>query len=241
MRKRKNKNYIYKYLVLLLIITFIIIMNNLSIIDLNNISSNIFYVSNKKNNIVNNTEIKELKKEIEELKEINKINSVRTDKSIINASVIGRGTPYWNDYIVINKGKKNKIEKGYAVMNKDGLIGEIIKVNKNTSKVKLLTNINNSYISAKFNYNNKDYYGIIKRVSSIKNELYLDNVIGELDKNIIGKDVTTSGLSSNMPSGLLIGKIIDLKEDKYNLSNTIKVKISADLNDINIVSVIGSK
>lgn len=240
MRKRKNKNYIYKYLVLLLIIAFVIIMNNLSIIDLNDISSNIFYVSNKKN-IVNNTEIKELKKEIEELKEINKINSVRTDKSIINASVIGRGTPYWNDYIVINKGKKNKIEKGYAVMNKDGLIGEIIKVNKNTSKVKLLTNINNSYISAKFNYNNKDYYGIIKRVSSIKNELYLDNVIGELDKNIIGKDVTTSGLSSNMPSGLLIGKIIDLKEDKYNLSNTIKVKISADLNDINIVSVIGSK
>ena len=41
-----------------------------------------------------------------------------------------------------------------------------------------------------------------------------------------------------MPSGLLIGKITDLKQDKYNLSNTIKIKIN-DINDLNIVRVVG--
>ena len=72
----------------------------------------------------------------------------------------------------------------------------------------------------------------------MKNELYLENVIGDFN-NINEIDVVTSGLSGNIPSGILIGKIKGLEKDEFNLSNTIIITPSADFNDINLVRVVG--
>lgn len=248
-RKKKNKNkkkYTKYYVFLfLLVIALAALLSNKGYLDnLKGVSANVFNIAQNQtiDNDVTNAEIDDLEKEIAELKKLNKIDKILTDKKIINASVIKRSTPYWNDIITINKGKDDGIKKGYAVMSNDGFVGEVTVVNKNTSEVSLITNSNNASMSAKFNYEGNDYFGIIKKYSLIKNELYLENVIGDFDnKKIINTNVITSGLSSNIPSGLLIGKIIDIKKDKYNLSNSIKIKLSANLNDINLVRVVGAK
>ena len=62
-----------------------------------------------------------------------------------------------------------------------------------------------------------------------------------LTNEIIDSDVYTSGLGNNMPSGLYIGKISEIKKDKYNLSNKITIKLNEDINDFNIVSVVGQE
>ena len=240
-KKYKNKKFLYIIVIGIFIIIFLyfILTNNTYLNNTKGLSASLFNISVKKNKNIDNAEINNLKKEIEDLKKINNIDELLTDKIVINATVIKRSTPYWHNIITINKGKKDNIKKGYAVMNESGLVGEVIIVNKNSSEVKLITNTDNNYISGKFNYNNKDYYGLIKRYNVIKNELYLENVIGDLDDKIKGTNVVTSGLSSNMPSGLLIGKIKDIKKDKYNLSNTIVLNIEADINDLNLVKVVG--
>ena len=90
----------------------------------------------------------------------------------------------------------------------------------------------------------KEILGKIKELFSlqeynlIKNELYLENVIGDLN-SISNIDIVTSGLSSNIPIGILIGKIKEIKKDEFNLSNTIIITPSADFNDINLVRVVG--
>ena len=240
-KKNKNKKYILIVVVgiLSIVITYVLLISNTFLDNLKGITASIFNTKDNSSKIVESAEIKDLKNEIKELKKLNDIDTVLTDKKIINASVIKRSTPYWHNMITINKGRKDNIKKGYGVMSDNGLIGEVSIVNNNTSEVKLITNTDNHYISGKFNYNGKDYYGIIKKYNVIKDELYLENVIGDLNKEIINLDVITSGLSSNMPSGLLIGKIVEIKKDKYNLSNTIKIKMHADIDDINLVRVVG--
>ncbi len=239
-KKKYKKNYLsVLFIVIIFLGLYIILVNNSIFDNVKGLSASIFYKDNHNNKEVLNSEIKELEEEIKDLKKINNLDSIITDKKVINATVIKRSTPYWHDIITINKGKKDKIKKGYAVINEDGLIGEVIIVNKSTSEVKLITSQDNNYLSAKFNYNNKDYYGIIKKYNIISYKLYLENVIGDLDEKIIGTNVITSGLSSNMPSGIYIGKIKEIKKDKYNLSNTIIIDIGADINDLNVVKVVG--
>ena len=240
MKKNKN-NKIYITIIILLVIVIICLVfkNNISLIS--RVNTNVFSAKSKYKNKILVEENKELKKEINDLKNSTKIDSLLSDKKVINASIIYRSAPFWHDYITINKGKKDNIKKGYAVINNDGLVGEIIKVYSNFSKVRLITNKSNNYISAKFSYNNKEYYGIIKNYDIKTNILYLENVIGDLDNKILGINIVTSGLSSDMPSGLLIGQIIDIKKDNYNLSNIIKIKMSADINDLKILKVVGKK
>ena len=239
MKKKRKRT---KYIVFLIIITIFILINNISELTiLKNLSASIFYVSNDtKYNIDNSGEINDLKTEIEDLKKELKLDNVLSDKKVIYASIIKRSPNYWYDIITINKGYKDGVEKGDAILDNNSLVGEVVIVNKRTSEVKLISNNSKNYISAKFNYNGKDYYGIIKKYSILKNEFYLENVIGDF-KDIKGINVVTSGLSNNMPSGLLIGQIKEIKSDKYNLSYNIVLSPNADFNDIRIVKVVGKK
>ena len=237
MRKKKRRKINLVFIIPIIISVFIIYKSSL-FINIRDLSASIIIPKIKNKKIMENEYIKELKKEIEILKEDNKIKNVLTDSKVINAYVIKRSAPYWNDTITINKGKLENIKRGSAVINNNGLVGEVTKVYKHSSDVKLIVSSSNNYISAKFNNKNKDYYGIIKKYNIITKELYMENVIGDLNKDIINKKIITSGLSSNMPSGLLIGTITDIKKDKYNLSNTIVLKLDTDINDLNMVKVV---
>ena len=147
------------------------------------------------------------------------------------------------DTLGIDKGYKDNIKLGYAVINKNGLIGKIINVNKNTSDIKLLIALKkDNYISAKFIYDNNEYYGLINKYNLKKNELTLTNVIGEFDINKLkNTNVVTSGLSDSFSSGLLIGKIKDIKKDTFGISNTIILTPTVNFNNLDIVSVVGDK
>ena len=238
MKKKKRINKIFKFLfiIYILFIVIIIYFYNDKLLELKSISASIFNLNRNNYSSKENVKITELQKEINELKELNNINEINIDYDYIDARVIKRNNSYWNESLTINSGKNQGIKKGYAVTYKNNLIGIISSVNKNSSNVRLITCNLDNYISGKFTIDNKDYFGIIKRYDIIKNELYLDNVIG--DFNINNEDVITSGLEGNIPSGIYIGKIIGIKKDKYNLSSTIIIKPSIDYNDMKYVKVI---
>ncbi len=235
MKRRKKHIKIYRlfFVISILFIIVIIYLYNDNLLALKSLSSSIFNLKEENYNSKENIRIKELKKEIKELKEINGINS--NDYNYINAKIIKRNNSYWNESLTINVGKKQGIKKGNAVTYKNNLIGVISVVNNNTSIVKLITSNKKNYISACFISNDLEYYGIIKKYNVIKNELYLENVIG--DFNINNEDVITSGLDGNMPRGIYIGKIIGIEKDKYNLSSKIIIKPSINYNNIKYVKV----
>lgn len=178
----------------------------------------------------------ELKSEIEELKKLNNLSSTLTDFNSLSAVVIERNKMYWFNSIVINKGSSSGIKKDMAVISSDGLIGKINKVSKTTSEVKLLTtNDKNEKISVIIKTSDDTIYGIMNGYQDNYLEITSVNKNINVDNNSL---VYTSGMGGIFPSGILIGKVAMVKEDKYNVSKLILVEPSSSFNNLKFVKVL---
>lgn len=184
------------------------------------------------------TENETLRKEVEELKNQLELKSTLTDYSIENATVISRNKDYWFNTINIDKGKKNGIKKGNAVITYNGLVGKISKVYSYSSEVKLLTSDDvNFKVSVSIELNGKDAYAILNGYDKNKNALIINGIDNNLNTKK-GSIIKTSGLGGVFPSGLYIGEIIGEDTDSYNLSKRVYVKTKQDFDSIHYVTVL---
>ena len=178
----------------------------------------------------------ELRRQLETLKEELNINYTLSDYEYLNATVVSRNVGYWHNKITINKGTYNGVEKDMVVISSKGLIGKVIKTSTFTSDVRLITTSDTSNkISVHISNGDNNLYGLINSYDYNKNVLELEGISNTKDVNI-GDYVYTSGLGGVFPTGILIGIVEEITTDSYDLAKIIKVKPSADFNDINYVS-----
>lgn len=196
------------------------------------------FKNNNESNIesANKAEIDNLKKEIGELKSSLELNSIISDYEKINATVISRNLGYWYDTVIIDKGSSSKIKKDMAVITKEGLIGKIIKTTRKTSTVKLLTSDTNNKVSVQINTPDEYLYGILN--SKTKDGYYLIEGISNTRNLKIGSLVSTTGKGDIFPSGILIGEVIEINKDNFDLEAIIKVKPSINIDNFNYVTVL---
>lgn len=183
----------------------------------------------------------ELHRQLETLKEELNINYTLSDYEYLNATVVSRNVGYWHNKITINKGTYNGVEKDMVVISSKGLIGKVIKTSTFTSDVRLITTSDTSNkISVHISNGDNNLYGLINSYDYNKNVLELEGISNTKDVNI-GDYVYTSGLGGVFPTGILIGIVEEITTDSYDLAKIIKVKPSADFNDINYVSILKRK
>lgn len=194
----------------------------------------------RENTAMENSMIKELQKEITDLKEALKLNSVLSEYDYINATVVNRNIGYWYNNLTIDKGLKNDIDNGDAVITNNGLIGKTIQCSNFSCTVKLLTSDNDNKISIKINNEDKYYYGLLVGYDSIRNRYKIEGV-SDINNIKEGLTVTTTGLTDYFPSGILIGSVSSIIKDEYDLTAIIEVTPSVDFNDINIVTILKRK
>ncbi len=260
-KKNKNKKNIFILIIVIIILLFslvIIIDDNRKLTNLEKIFKDSFFtISNilsipfqkikenisdinnyekEKNAIESLTINQELLEENNELKQLLELNHTLNEREYINASVINRNIDYWFNELTINKGTKDGISENMAVITSKGLIGQTIKVTKNTAIVKLLTNNKfENKISVKISYEDKFVYGLL---SSYKDGYFIVDGISNNIDIIKGATVTTSGLSQLFPSGILIGYVEDISTDNFDLAKTLKIKSDVDFNDIYYVTIL---
>lgn len=181
---------------------------------------------------------KSLENEIEELKDTLSLNKTFTEYECINATVLTRNKNYWLNTIIIDKGLDNNIGMDMAVITKNGLIGKIVKVYKNSSEVKLITADDINYkVSVLLSTESGDYYGVLSGYSKNGKLLKIKGI--DKDSNIkVGDKATTSGIGGIFPKGVYIGEVEKIKEDKYDLSKVVYIKINQDFNNIHYVTVL---
>lgn len=185
--------------------------------------------------------IKELETDLSEIKKLMEIKTVNSDFSIINASVIERNRTYWFNSLTIDKGKGDGIELDMAVINQDGLIGRISKVNELTSEIKLITtNDVNSKISVVIDNNGTNIYGILNGYDSDKNELKVTLTTKNIDI-INGSLVKTTGMGGIFPSGINIGMVVNSQSDNYDVGKIVLVKPMIDSINLRYVGVLKRK
>lgn len=148
--------------------------------------------------------------------------------NVVYADIIGRDPVKWNLEFKINKGSKDKVKVGMPVLYKDQVIGKIVRVDSFYSIVKTL--YDPTFIIGVTIINTKDQ-GVIRGAYDHMELAYLfsDHGIKE------GDLVITSGTDENIPYGLKVGYISELK-DKALFAFT-KIKIFPLINISNIEGV----
>lgn len=162
----------------------------------------------------------ELEGELTQLKEVEQENQTlrqgleisKKDQTIVEmASVVGKDIQGTQDWILINKGTKQGIEKDMAVISKEmALVGKIVEVISGFSKVMLITN-KDSMVAALIEGGRSE--GLVKKEA--KGKLFMD-FIPRTEKLEIDERIITSGMDNIYPKGILIGKIenIDLSQNQ---------------------------
>ena len=131
-----------------------------------------------------------------------KLNIVKT------ASVTAQSPNIYSNSVIINAGSDHGISVDQVVVNEKGLVGKIINVSKNNSKV-LLINDQNFSISVKNIANN--FRAII---SGSSNDKYLQSSFIETDKKLkVGEILITSGSAKVFPKDIAVAKIVMIKND----------------------------
>ena len=188
-----------------------------------------------------NAENIELRKELKAMKEELKIEHTLSDYEYLNATVISRNIAHWYNIITIDKGSYNGIKVDMVVVNSSGLIGRVVSTTTFTSDVRLITsNDTVNKISITISDGNKSVNGLIKNYNYNTNCLEVEG-ISNTEKINENAYVYTSGLGGIFPSGILIGKVKNIKTDEYDLAKMIDVEPSANLNNINYVAVLKRK
>lgn len=187
------------------------------------------------------SQIEELQNEVTELKNVLKLNATLSEYTYVNATVVNRNMGYWYNNLTIDKGSKNGIKEGDAVITSNGLIGKIVNISNFSSTVKLLTSdeISNK-ISVKVKSNNKNLYGLLVGYNRDSDIYELEGITDSKDIKE-GDTVTTTGLTDYFPSGIIIGKVKKVVKDEYDLNSIVEVKPTVDFKNISIVTVLNRK
>ena len=182
-----------------------------------------------------------LEKEIQELKDTLELNRTLTEYTPINATILSRNKSYWFNQIMIDKGSKDGIKKDMAVVTKDGLIGKISRVYKNSSEIKLITSDDVNYkVSVTIQTGDGDSYAILNGYDA-ETECITVTGVDKMSTVKKGDVIVTSGLGGMFPGGIYVGVVQDIKSDKYDLSKTLYIRTSQDFNNIHYVTILKEK
>ena len=138
------------------------------------------------------------------------INENIETKEIFAKVIIDKNSPYLKS-IVLNKGSKDQIEMGMAIIDGIYLVGQVIEVNYTNSRALLLTDLN-SKIPVLL-----EPYGIQAVASGTgKNYGVIEHTKEEYESEVITSEkiVYTSGLAGLFKPGIPVGKILKNSNDK---------------------------
>ncbi|MEG2353707.1 MAG: rod shape-determining protein MreC [Clostridium sp.] len=182
-----------------------------------------------------------LKKENDRLRQmLNYADSTSNDYSYVGADIIGTSGNSFLDGFIINKGSDDKIEKGMVALTGEGLVGQVTAVGTNWAVVQSLANENIAvagYIE-RVSENN----GIVKGYRDDDNRLLAQIEIPSLESEVQKGDIIlTSGIGGIYPKGLKIGEVIEVTENKADISKVGIIKPYVDINKLEEIFIVVPK
>jgi rod shape-determining protein MreC len=150
------------------------------------------------------------------------------------AKVVGNTISSQTNYMQLERGSKQGVKKGMSVVSPQGIVGSVVEVSDNFSKVMSLLH-RNSTISAMLKKGNS--MGEIVWDGADPHYVYMQKV-SRSAKVAKGDTVLTSTYSANYPSLIMVGTVEDIKTDAATSFYQLKVKPATDFFSIQHVYVI---
>ncbi len=159
----------------------------------------------------------------------------KQEYSYLSAKIVNNTVNKQYNYITLDKGSLNGIEKEMSVITQNGVVGIIVSVSDRYSIAISLLN-RNLKVSAKIKKNNYfgsfDWPGVNYKTGSL-NEIPIHVNVKK------GDTIISSGFSSYFPEGIILGYVSDYKIKGGNFYQ-IDVALAADFKNINHVYIVKS-
>ena len=162
------------------------------------------------------------------------IDSTLLNYRFVPANVINNSIYSVNNFLVIDRGRKDGIKKDMGVICENGIVGKIVNVSENYSSVISMLHPY-SVVSARFTDNQhlanvswetRDYrFGTVKDIP-----LHL--------KPQKGDTLVTSGFSNIYPADIMVGTIEEMLESDSKDFNAAKIRFSTNFSTLRHVYVI---
>ena len=143
------------------------------------------------------------------------INETLQSEDLYAKVLVDKDSPYLKS-IILNKGSKNNVKIGMAIVDNSYLIGKIIEVNYTNSRVLLLSDLNSKIPVL---LEPIDIHAVVSGTG--KNHGVIEYTKDDYDQKIKGKEIIvyTSGYGGLFKPGLPVGKIINDDKTNENIVN----------------------
>jgi len=148
------------------------------------------------------------------------------------ASVIGRDPSPFLQYIIINRGSNDGVQRGMPVVTNEGLVGRVDAVIADAARVQLITDPASSVN--------------IHLKNASTDAMLVGSVTGDVSLDLISQDATvqsgdlilTSGLGGGFPADLIVGQVVSVRKLPAELFQQATVQPAVDFSRLQIVLVI---
>ena len=201
----------------------------------------VFLVNVEKENRVLKRKVMELQEENRRMTEVKLANErlkrllqfrEETPLSMIGAEVIGQDPSSWFKSVTVDKGERDGVKKGMAVICPAGVIGQILKTAPDYATVLLITDYNSAVDS------------IVQRTRAKaivegrgENRCQLKYLL-RTEEVAVGDAVVTSGLGGNFPKGLTVGEVKKVDKKGHGVFQYAELVPSVDMTKLEEVFVI---
>jgi len=176
--------------------------------------------------------VPELQRENAQLRAELGFSSANPEFRWITAHLIGFDPSNLVQAAILDQGSRSGVAKGMTVVTPRGLVGQVIEVTPNTSKVLLITDVSSS-VDALVQSN---------RAKGVVNGWRTANLtmiyIPQREKIQTGDRIVTSGLGGVYPSGVLVGMVTDVRQNDVDLFQDALVEPAVDFGRLEEVMVI---
>lgn len=179
-------------------------------------------------------ELDTLKSENERLKKLLNFHQENPQYDYIVANIVSIDPEVWFDVFVIDKGSTDGIKKNMPVCVKEGLVGKVVEVGRNTAKVFAISDtgsVVNGVVSRTGNYIR------IQGNSNSTLEGYVDPDV----QLIPGDMIVTSSLGKVFPENLMIGEVESIEKQSGMLEKKVNIVPAADFQKIKEVLILKQK
>ncbi|KAA0932896.1 rod shape-determining protein MreC [Psychrobacter sp. ANT_H59] len=165
------------------------------------------------------------------------LSTTRPEQFDLNlAQVIGTDTNLLRQIVVLNKGEQDGVQVGQTVIDENGILGQIINVYPNTSRLLLITDEQQSVaVTVK-----RTGQRAIVTGQGIPTSLSLEYVFKTSDVRV-GDELVSSGLGGRIPAGYRVGRIAHIEDTQADNFRSIDVTPAANFVDNAYVLILQDK
>lgn len=163
--------------------------------------------------------------------------SVLKDCNTIPAKVVSCSLNKLNNFITIDKGYADGVQKDMGVVCGTGVVGIVYLVSEHYSVlIPVLSSVSNISCTIR----SRGYFGYLHWKGGSPEEAYIDDIPRHA-RFKLGDVIVTSGYSSVFPPGIVVGKIKHVYNSANGLSYRLKITLSTDFGRLRDVCVINDK